>query len=138
MEVAQMRGKTNLGTHFILVQVLLHGIRKTTHSNSIFSKSRVWHSHRRCMSSCLDEKNVKRSVTELARTNNHFLWQQFIHLLVKESCISQENQTHWHKVSFHKRDGKQQRNLFGILQVWRSTCRHLYKTIGKGYFPVSV
>ena len=99
-----MTGKAHLGTHFIVVQVLCRGVvvgfKETSHSNSIFSKSRVCRNYRHCMSSCLDEKNVKRPVAELARTNNHFLWQQFCHCLVKESCVSQENQTHRYKVSF--------------------------------------
>ena len=132
IKATQMTWKTHLGTHFILVK-----FKEIAHCNSVFSRRRVCRSYKCCMSSCLDAKNFKRPIIEPARTNNHFLWQQFSHCIVKESCVPQENQAHRHKVSFHKRFGEQQGNLFRISQVWRSTCRQLYKTIGKGYISVS-
>ena len=92
------------------------GFEETTHSNSIFSRSRVCCSYRRCMSSYLDAENVKRRVTEPARTSNHFLWQQFIHCLVKESCVSQENQTQRYKVSFI-------RELVNNKEIYLEFCR---------------
>ena len=114
------------------------GFKETAHSNSVFSWSRVCCSNKCCMSSCLDEESIKRIVTEPSRTDNHLLWQKFSHSIIKQSCVPQENQAHRHKLSFHKRVGEQQGNLFGIFQVWRSTCKHLYKTIGKRYISVSL
>ena len=66
------------------------GFEEITHSNSIFSRSKVCRNNKCCMSSYLDEKNVKRLVAEPTRTNNYFLWQQFRHFLVKESRVSQK------------------------------------------------
>ena len=91
------------------------GFKETTHTNSIFSRSRVCCSDKCYISSYLDEESVKILVTEPSRTHNHLLRQKFIHCIIQESCVPQENQAHQHKVSFHKRVGEQQRNLLGIL-----------------------
>ena len=66
MEETQMIGREHLGTHFILVQVLCHGIQRNKPSNSIFSRSRVCHNYKRCMSSHLDAENFKRHVAKPA------------------------------------------------------------------------
>ena len=58
---------------------------------------------------------MRRVLKDLSRTIKNR--QQFNHSIIKESCVSQENQAHRHKVSFHKRVDEQQRNLFRILQV---------------------
>ena len=84
------------------------GFKETTHSNYVFSRRKVCCSYKRCMSSCLDVESVKRLVTEPSKTNNHLLRQQFSHSIIKESHVSQENQSHRHKDSFHKRVGEEQ------------------------------
>ena len=63
------------------------GFKETAPSNSIFSESRVCCSNKCCMSSCLDEKSLKRLVTEPSRTDNNLLQQQFSHSIIKESCV---------------------------------------------------
>ena len=113
------------------------GFEETSHCNFVFKRSRVCRSYKHHMSSRLDAKNDKRPVAEPTKTNNHFPRQQFAHCIIKKSHVSRENQTHRHKVLFHKRIGEQQRDLFRILWVWRPACRHIYKTIGKGYVLVS-
>ena len=73
MEEAQMSGEAHMVHISFWYRCCFVGFEETTHSNSIFSRSKVCRNYRCCMSRCLDEQNVKISVTKPVRTNNHFL-----------------------------------------------------------------
>jgi hypothetical protein len=70
------------------------GIKEVAHSDSFFSKGKVRRSYKCNLSSSFDEKNVKIFVAGTTITNNSIMRQQFNYHVIKESCVSQENQAH--------------------------------------------